>query len=217
MAWTYDTLLEAVRSYLDPTNDSAFDGQFPTFVRQAEERILHVTKVPAIRHRQSYANIASEVVATPPGFLGPIFMRSEDRVLLLKETSWIAEVYGDNTAAGIPEFYALRPFNSIETLTEIIVAPVPSIPTNFTIEYFRKPFSLTEVPQGETTWIARNAENALMQGTLFYAYQYEKGEADMLASYLNDFEKAMSLLKVMARTDFRRDENRSSPQAMPET
>lgn len=216
MAWTLDTLLSAVRAYLDPTGDGAFDSQFPTFVRQAEERILHVAKIPAIRRTQSITGVTTELVAEISGFLGPVYLRSNAQVLTLKETSWIAEVYGANSTTGVPMFYALRTKDDYEGDTEVIVAPVPAAATDFTIEYFRKPLSLTEVPQGETTWIGTSAENALLQGVLYYAYQYEKGEADMLAAYLNDFEKAMSLLKGISTTNMLRDEYRASIQASRE-
>jgi hypothetical protein len=216
MAWTLNALKAAVEKELEPTGDDFFDGMFPTFVRQAEERILHVAKVPPFRRRQTFVNVNAFVAATLPDIMAPIVVVMDGgSPLLLKETSWIAEVFGTTPAPGSPVAYAMRQSDADQQVTEIVLAPPPIAPTNMLVEYFAKPPSLADSadPDADVTWISTNAENALFYGVLFHAYTYQKGEADILAGFGAEFEKAMSLLKGMQMGERRTDENRASPQA----
>ena len=46
-----------------------------------------------------------------------------------------------------------------------------------------------------TTWLSKNARNAMLYGSLLEAYVYMKGEADMLAVYEKRFMEEISRLK----------------------
>jgi hypothetical protein len=215
MAWTYDTLLSAVTQYMDGQSDTFFGSVFPVCVRQAEERILHATKTLPFRRYSQFTTTGDGTVSSIFDFVAPIAAYINDTPLLNKEFSWVQEVYGATT--GTPVAYAIRQKRDDETTYEFVFAPNPGGGVFVDLEYYAKPLSLTQAPEygpGTTTstWIARNAENALLFGTLFHVYVYEKGEDDISNRYKEDFEKALALLKTISRNDMRRDEFRASIQ-----
>jgi hypothetical protein len=218
MGWTYNTLKDAVTNFLsaDMTSSAqAFATAFPIAVRQAEERILHTTFVQPFRRTALVVGDGSQVIAQVPSLIAPIYVQYNGSPLLYKQTDWIIEVYGDGATPGDPVAYAIRQAINDQNLTEFIVAPYPPDPAQFKVSYMAKPPSLTEVNEFvDQTWISRNCENALLYGTLFHLYVYEKGEPDLLAAYKEEFEKALSLLKGISRNNMRRDEYRASLQAM---
>ena len=59
------------------------------------------------------------------------------------------------------------------------------------------------------TWVSENAPNAILYGSLFEAYTYMKGEADMLELYNGRFSEALSRIKDLGEarenTDAYRD------------
>lgn len=216
MAWTYDSLFEALTTFLTSDGDDAFATAYPIALRQAEERILHAGKVQPFRKVVDVANVNTSVMATLDDIMGPVSVTGPGGPLLFKETTWIDEVYGLTIpSASTLNVYALRQSAADQQQTEVILAPYPSLPTNMRIIYFGKPPSLIDSPAG--TWISINCENALFYGCLFNLYIYEKGEADMIAKYQEEFEKALSLLKGFSYGSMRRDQNRPSPQPQPES
>lgn len=217
MGWTLSTLQEAASKFLDGFTDTFFGTVFPICVRQAEERILHVTKLQPIRKRTT-ASSTGEVVGSFNDLMAPISLRPVGGVpLLYKELNWIREAFEDNAVTGTPAYYSIQQELGVMAVpdTQIIVAPLPSGPTSFTVEYMAKPTSLVDAG-GQETWISRNCENALFYGVLFHAYNYEKGEADVTANYKEEFEKALSLLKGFTVSGMRTDSFRASRQSQPE-
>ena len=51
-----------------------------------------------------------------------------------------------------------------------------------------------------TTWLSKNARNAMLYGSLLEAYVYMKGEADMVAVYEKRFAEEISRLKDLGET-----------------
>lgn len=215
MAWTLNALKAAVLAFHDGEGNDVFTGAFtdafPTIVRQAEERIFHVAKVAPTRKKVDVTIDTTNVVLDVPDLMAPIFVRYGTSPLLYKQSDWLAEVFGN--ASGEPVAYAICGVAGDAEQRQIVVAPAPVGPASFTVEYFAKPLSLTDVdPDTGTTWISTNCGNALFQGCLFYAYIYEKGEQDMMAVYQAEFEKSLALLKGFVVGDMRRDDFRSSKQ-----
>lgn len=215
MAWTLASLQDAASGFLDGFTNDFFGTMFPVCVRQAEERILQVAKPQPMRRRETVsAGASSAVIGQFPELLGVISLSVNSTPLLNKARDWIDEVYGANATTGQPAYYAVQQQLGAQGVTEITVAPPALAAQDYVVEYYAKPPSLVDSPNG--TWISTNCENALLYGVLFHAYNYEKGEAEITANYKEEFEKALSLLKGITRVNMRRDEFRSSPQAMPE-
>ena len=60
-----------------------------------------------------------------------------------------------------------------------------------------------------TTWLSKNARNAMLYGSLLEAYVYMKGEADMVAVYEKRFAEEISRLKDLGETRENSDAYRS--------
>ena len=60
-----------------------------------------------------------------------------------------------------------------------------------------------------TTWLSKNARNAMLYGSLLEAYVYMKGEADIIAVYEKRFAEEISRLKDLGETRENSDAYRS--------
>jgi hypothetical protein len=213
--WTYTSLQEACSAFLDGFTDDFFGTMFPICVRQAEERILHVTKLQPLRRREAVVVLPGiAVIGAFPELIAPVAVSAGFAPLLYRTTDWINEVFGANATPGTPGYYAIQPKLDDQKVVQIIVAPPATAGVTYEVEYLAKPLSLVDAPSG--TWISTNCENALLYGVLLHAYLYEKGETDVMAAYKEEFEKALSLLKGLTYSNMRIDEFRLSPQAAPE-
>jgi len=56
-----------------------------------------------------------------------------------------------------------------------------------------------------TTWISKNAPNAILYGSLFEAYTYMKGEPDLLSLYDKRFLESLGRLKDLAEARENKD------------
>lgn len=218
MAYTYQELQNEVRRWLEADSDAKFDASFPGFVRLAETRIYTAARIQPSRqvHTETLnANVA--YFDLPENFISPISVsvaQYGDTLapgnLMFKQADWLIEAV-PVTATGRPAFYSIQ-----NDEPRMVIAPAPALATILRMEFHGFPTSLVDTPDPGTTWVSRNAPDALLMGTLHYAYIYEKGEQDMRSAYKEDFEKALLALSVTARSLMRRDEYRASPQANPE-
>ena len=65
------------------------------------------------------------------------------------------------------------------------------------MHYVYRPTSITTSADG-TSWLGTNAPDALLYGSLVQAYSFMKGEADLIANYTQQYNEALSRLKVFA-------------------
>ena len=68
-----------------------------------------------------------------------------------------------------------------------------------------------------TTWLSKNARNAMLYGSLLEAYVYMKGEADMVAVYEKRFAEEISRLKDLGEARENTDAYRQGLPRLPRT
>ena len=60
-----------------------------------------------------------------------------------------------------------------------------------------------------TTWLGTNFDSALLNGALVEAIRFQKGEADMVKLYTEQYIQALALLKNLGDGKLREDTYRS--------
>ena len=194
MSWTYTTLKSAIQDYTQNT-ESTFVADLPTFIVQAEDRIIKSVELPNFRKNVTGTFTASnQYLSTPSDYLYPYSLAVLDsdsnyNYLLNTDVSFIREAYPVVATTGLPKHYAQ--FDD----TTFIVGPTPN--SNFTTElhYFYIPQSITETSDG-TTWLGTNAPEVLLYASLVEAYTFMKGELDILMNYEKRFQEALQRLTL---------------------
>ena len=111
MAWTYTTLKTAIQDYLQ-TTETSFVTNLPTFITQAEERILRTVQLPDFRKNVT-ANFSNndQYLGMPSDFLSQYSMAVDSgsgyEYLLFKDANFIREVFPDVTVTGLPKYYGI--------------------------------------------------------------------------------------------------------------
>lgn len=193
MAWTYTTLKTAIQDYLQ-TTETSFVTNLPTFITQAEERILRTVQLPDFRKNVTGTlTSGDQYLAMPSDFLSQYSLAIDNtgyEYLLFKDANFIRESFPSSTAQGVPKYYGI--FDD----ANFIIGPTPN--ANFAVElhYLYKPASITTDPSG-TSWLGTNAENALLYGALIEAYVYLKGDPDMMSLYQSKFDESLAQLKIL--------------------
>ena len=193
MAWTYTTLKTAIQDYLQ-TTESSFVSNIPTFITQAEERILRTVQLPDFKKNVT-ANVSNgnEYLAMPSDFLSQYSMAIDNsgyEYLLFKDTNFIREVSPDVTAKGVPKYYGI--FDD----SNFILGPTPNADYFVELHYLYKPLSISVDPSG-TSWLGTNAENSMLYGSLIEAYTYLKGDPDLMSLYQSKFDESLAQLKIL--------------------
>ena len=196
---TYAELKSLVQNYLQNT-ETQFVSDLPNLIKQAEERILKTVNLPVFRKNVSGTlTTGNQYLATPSDFLDNFSLSYTDAsaqtFLLYKDVNFIREAYPNASTTGTPKHYAL--FDD----TTFIVGPTPSSDFVVELHYFYRPNSITAGADGETTWLATNAINTLLYGTLLESYVYMKGEPDLMVQYEKRYLEAISKLKNLGEGD----------------
>jgi len=194
MSWTFTTLKSAIQDYTQNT-ETSFVSNLPTFIVQAEDRIIKSVELPNFRKNVTGTFTASnQYLATPSDYLYPYSLAVLDSdsnytYLLNTDVSFMREAYPLATTTGTPKHYAQ--FDD----TTFIVGPTPS--SNFTTElhYFYIPQSITVASDG-TTWLGTNAPEVLLYASLLEAYTFMKGEPDLMMNYEKRFQEALQRLTL---------------------
>jgi len=189
MAWTYSTLVQAIKDFTEYT-ETSFVTNINTFIQNCEERILYSVDLDVFRKNVTgSASNGNQYVAVPSDFRAPFAMNitsAGSKVFLLNKDVEYLQEYNPTGATGIPKYY------SIFDVDNFILSPVPNANFSLELHYYYKPESI--VTAG-TTWIGDNAEQALLYGSLFEAYTYMKGEPEILNLYNQRFAEALTRLK----------------------
>ena len=94
--FTYNGLTTAIQNYMDNT-ETTFTNTIPTFIQQAEEKILKSADLPVFRENVTgTASSGNTYLSTPTDFLSPRSLAVIDSsnnysYLLLKHVSWIRD------------------------------------------------------------------------------------------------------------------------------
>tara|TARA_R100000742_G_C4257612_1_gene75469 strand:+ start:22 stop:669 length:648 start_codon:yes stop_codon:yes gene_type:complete len=206
MAYTFATLKTAIQDYTQNT-ESTFVSQLSRFIINAEERIFKEVQLDVFRKYQSgTASSSNKFLAKPNDFLAPMSLSvvnsSKNEFLLYKHTTFVQDYTPNPSSTGVPLYYADWDDSSF------IMAPTPD--SNYTMElhYIYRPASLTAGADGGTTWLATNAELAMLYGSLVEAYTFMKGEDQLLNIYNGRFQEAVKWLKNLGEGRDTRDQYR---------
>ena len=194
MSWTFTTLKSAIQDYTQNT-ETSFVSNLPTFIVQAEDRIIKSVELPNFRKNVTGTFTASnQYLSTPSDYLYPYSLAVLDSdsnysYLLNTDVSFMREAYPLVSTTGTPKHYAQ--FDD----TTFIVGPTPN--SNYTTElhYFYIPQSITVSSDG-TTWLGTNAPEVLLYASLLEAYTFMKGEPDLMMNYEKRFQEALQRLTL---------------------
>lgn len=205
MSFTYATLKTAVQDYCE-TAETTFVATLPTFIKEAEERILKNVEMPVFRKNQTGVLTSGGAYLTMPDkFLSAyslaVSSSSVYSYLLLKHVSFIRDYSPNPATTGVPKYYALFDDNSF------IVAPAPDDDYTVELHYKSRPDSLSAGADSGTTWLSINAPDALLYGTLVEAATFLK-TPDEVTLYQQRFDMAIQALKKLGEGYGSRDEFR---------
>lgn len=189
MAWTYATLVQAIKDFTQ-YDETTFNANIDTFIRNAEERLLYAVDLDYFRKNQTTTLTASnKYLAVPVDYLSPfslsVTVNGSQSFLLMKDVEYLQE-YNPTGATGVPKYYAMFDVDNF------ILAPVPAGNYPVELHYYYKPQSI--ITEG-TTWLGDNAEQALLYACLVEAYTFMKGEPDLLNLYNQRFNESLARLK----------------------
>jgi hypothetical protein len=193
---TYSELKSLIQNYLQNT-ETTFVNDLPKIIEQAEERILKTVRLPVFRKNVTgQLATGNKYLATPTDFLDnfslAVINGSNQEFLYYKDVNFIREAYPNASSTGTPKHYGL--FDD----TSFIVGPTPDSNYSVELHYFYRPASITAGADSGTTWLATNAVNALLYGSLLESYVYMKGEPDVMNMYEKRFLEALGRLKSLA-------------------
>jgi len=196
MSFTLATLKTAIQDYTENT-ETTFVNNLPLFIRAAEERILKSVQLSFFRKNVTANFSASDqFLAIPSDFLAPFSLSFTDsssnkNFLDFKDVNFLQEFTPNAATTGTPRYYA------VFDVSNFIVAPTPASALAVELHYYYRPGSLTAGGDSGTTWLSENAELALLYGSLYEAYTFMKGEADVLQNYNARLVEAISTLKML--------------------
>jgi hypothetical protein len=199
----YTELTAAVQSYTE-TQETAFVATIPTFIRQAEERIVRnpQVRIAELRKNSTSTLTAGDLYLTRPAdfiavsSLSVVDLTGAHSYLYDKDVNFIREAYPDPATTGLPRFYGQFDGDRTSPATEghFIIGPTPDEAYAVDLHYYYDPPSIVDT---ETSWFGENAETALLYGTLLEAYVFLKGDADLMQTYSRRYDEGMAMLGVV--------------------
>ena len=205
--FTKSGLTTAIQNYMENT-ETTFTATIPTFIQQAEEKLLKSVQLPVFRKNVTGTGTASNTyLQMPSDFLSPFSLAlidsdSDYSYLLFKHVSWIRDYTPAAATTGEPLYYA--EFDE----TTFILAPTPSSSFTFELHYFYRPTSLTSEADDGTTWLATNASNTLLYGCLLEAAIFMKLNPAEIQIYDAKYQEGLARLKILGESKAIRDEAR---------
>ena len=213
MAFTYSTLVEAIKDYTNNT-ETTFVSQIDLFISNAEQRILMEVQLPEFRNNVSGTlSQDNKYLGLPSDFLAPfslsVFTSDSYHFLINKDVNFLQESYPDITEKGRPLYYAI--FNS----GNLLVAPMPDIDYSMELHYVYSPAGMSS--GNTTTWLGTNAPDALLYASLLEAYIFMKGDAELMNYYQTRYQETLPRLKNLGEGRDRKDVYRSGQLRIPVT
>jgi hypothetical protein len=133
--------------------------------------------------------------------------------LLNKDVNLIRQAYPKATSIGVPQYYALFGPTTTNALNPVItnelsfiLGPTPDAAYSAELHYFFYPESITTAG---TSWVGDNFDSVLLYGSLVEAYNYMKGETDLVTLYNTKYNEALALAKRLGDGMERQDAYRS--------
>tara|TARA_R100000544_G_C2211767_1_gene52379 strand:- start:24 stop:671 length:648 start_codon:yes stop_codon:yes gene_type:complete len=206
MSFTLSTLKTAIKDYLE-SEETTFVSQLPTFIQQAEERILKSAQLPDQRKNvQGNLTTSNRFLATPSDYLASfslaVISSNEYTYLDFKHSSFIKEYSPDSTTTGKPKYYATFDQSSFE------VSPTPNADYSVELHYLARPASLTSGAESGTTYLSSDAPDTLLYGCLVEGATFLKAEQADIALYDAKFKESLERLKNLGEGRDTRDQMR---------
>ena len=206
MSFTYSTLKTAIGDYLE-SSESTFTTQLPTFITEAEDRILQMVQLPEQRKNvQGQTANNNRFLACPTDFLAPmslaIISSNTYTYLDLKHASFLKEYSPTTTVTGQPKYY------SIYSQSSFALAPVPNAAFDVELHYLYKPASITSGSDSGTTVLSTDYPDALFYGSLVEGAIFLKETPDVIANFEARFKEAIMRMKNLSEGRDTRDEYR---------
>ena len=208
----YTDLRAAIQEYSENYED-VFAERVDTFIRQAENRIAHLIRLPPFRKQANGTfTIGSTFIAPPTDYLAPDSLFAIDfgqqYPLENKEPEFIQIAYPVTAELGRPRYYA-----KLDDMT-LLVGPAPDIAYPSLLNYFSYPESITKSVTGRS-YLGDRCESLLLYAALVEAYTFMKGEADLLAFYDSKFKEAIGLFKQLGDGRARKDSYQEPDMRVP--
>ena len=206
MSFTYATLKTAIGDYLE-SSETTFTNNLPTFIQEAEDRILKFVELPEQRKNvQGQTTADTRFLACPSDFLAPmslaIISSNTYTYLDLKHASFLKEYSPTTTVTGQPKYYSIFSQDSFS------LAPVPDAIYTVELHYLYKPSSLTSGSDSGTTVLSTDYPDALLYGSLVEGAIFLKETPDVIAQFEARFKEAIMRMKNLSEGRDTRDEYR---------
>ena len=207
MSFTLATLKSTVQDYLQ-VNETTFNNNLNTFVKEAESRIFKLVQLPEQRKNvQGTLTASNRFLATPSDFFAPFSLAVIDsnnkyHYLDFKHPSFIKEYSPTTTTTGRPKYYSLFDETAFE------LSPVPDSGYTAELHYLFKPASLTVGADSGTTILSTDHPDPLLYGTLVEAAVFLKEAPDVIANFEARFKEGVSRMKNLSEGRGTRDEYR---------
>ena len=195
MSFTYAQLKTAIQDYTDNA-ETTFVNHLNDFIKASEEKIFKSVDLDLFRKNVTSALTASDQYLTIPNdYLA----------------SFSLQITPAATTTGLPKYYARFDVDNF------IVGPTPN--SNYAIElhYYYRPASLTAGADSGTTWLSTNAPYALLYGSLVEAYNYMKGEPDVIQNYNGLYMQYLERLKDLGEARENTDAFKTGLPSRPRT
>lgn len=193
----YAELSQAIQDMSSDNDDPTFVANIPVFVQNAEKRIYQAVRLPNFRkNATSFCQASNKYLAAPTDYLAPwelAIINTSYSYLLLKDVSFIREVYPDPAYTGQPKYYAVFDDNTF------ILGPTPNSAYQLELHYYYYPESIVTA---STTWLGDNFDNLLLYACMIEAAAFMKSEEDIVKLYSEQYAVNMKLLKDYANSKF---------------
>jgi len=146
----YTQLYQAIIDYSE-NSEPLFINNIPRFVMEAEDRVYNSVQIPSLRKNvigtltgsNKYLSCPNDYLSTYS--LAVIGADGTYTYLLNKDVNFIREAYPDQTATGLPRYYALfgSQYTNPNELT-FILGPTPDINYQAELHYFYYPVSIVQ-------------------------------------------------------------------------
>lgn len=209
---TYAQLLSAIRSYTEIDSNVFTDSVIDLFITFSENRILRDIDLDVFKKEAtSTLTVGDRFLSAPSDILTHRYMMitvdGDQKMLELKDTSFMKEYWPDSSQTGEPKFYA------VWSDSQFYIAPTPDEAYTVQLGYLYRPTQLSS--SNTETWISKNAPEALLYACLTQAYSYAKGPFEMVQMYEQNYQNAVSALGIEQQGRRRRDEYRDGQIRMP--
>jgi hypothetical protein len=189
----YTDLRAAIQQYSE-NFESSFAERIDTFIRQAENRLNHLVRMPPTRKQVAgFLTLGDNLLAPPSDYLSCdalfIIDQGESVPLENKNPDFITACYPLASDLGRPRYYG-----QLDDMT-LQIGPTPDLAYPMVMDFFAYPPSIVVA---QRTYLGDRCESLLLYACLLEAYSYMKGEMELMQWYDKRFQEAASLYKQLA-------------------